>query len=290
MAPLYWSPAIVIGADRYYLPPWISLRDTWSQNVEVLRPPYANRPIIAEVYDNEPIGISLEAIGLPSGSGKVRKVLDWMALMRAQLRGRTFSLYLFNDRGYEVCALSGDSQEIPLGRLTHFATSLDLISETPMSASLPTLDFPGGYENDYPYAHLVGRPDGESSSGGGISVIQQPRQTPSGVFTGGQYEETNPGSEHVYVVGGSVGSVWTVDQIQVSSALNFDASANTTVVVSTTPKGVAGSELSVILGAAETATGAESGGFPVTAGSNLYVYIDTAGGHSDVQYQLQLRG
>lgn len=290
MAPLYWSPAIVIGAVRYYLPPWIAVRDSWGQNVEVLRPPYGTRPIIAEVYDNEPVHITLEAVRPATGSAKTRQVLDWMAELRSQLRGRTFSLYLFNDRGYDTCALTNNEQSIPLGRLTYMETTIDIVSESVMSSDLPTLDFPGGYDSSYPYAHLVGRPDGESSSGGGISVIQAPRQTPAGHFPGPLYAPSVLGEEQRFTVGGAAGSQWVLDQLQITSAGTNDASDDTTIVITTAPIGTSAPSLQATVAPGQKFSSVATGAITVTAGSTLYAYATAGGGHNDVQFSFQLRG
>jgi hypothetical protein len=280
----------VVGSVRYYLPPWISVRDSWSQNVEVLKPPYGTRPIIAEVYDNEPVSLTLEATGIAESTGKARQVLDWMAELRSQLRGRTFSLYLFNDRGYETCALTGNEQNIPLGRLTFLDTTIGIISETSSEAALPTLDFPSGYDNEYPYAHLVGRPDGEASTGGGISVIQAPRQTPGGHFPGPLYAVTAAGDEQRFTVGGGEGSQWTLDQLQITSAGIGDASGPTTIVLSTTPIGVSGTSTQATVSSAQKFSTVAISGITVTAGTTLYAYATAAGGHTDVQFAFQLKG
>ncbi len=288
--PLYWCPTIVVGAVRYYLPPWIAITDSWAQTVDVLRPVYGSRPIIADIYDNEPVTLSLEATGIAQGAGKTRQILDWMEELRSQLRGRTFSLYLFNDRGYDVCALSSNQQNIPLGRLASLTTSIEIISESSSNATLPTLDFPTGYDNEYPYAHLVGRPDGDASSGGGVSVIQAPRQTPGGQFPGGVYETTANGSEQRFVVGGQAGSQWVLDQFQITSAGNNDASGDTTVTISTASVSGGGSSLQATVTPSQKFSSVVTGNIIVTAGSTLYVYTSAAGGHSDVQYSFQLKG
>lgn len=121
-------------------------------------------------------------------------------------------------------------------------------------------------------------------------MIQSPRQVMDGIFSGGQYVATDPGNEHVFTVGGSPGSVWTLESLQITSAGNFDAAGQTDVVISTTPMGVAGPEILATVAANKTSSVRASGSLPVTAGSDVYVYLDDGGGHTDVQYSFQLRG
>lgn len=288
MAPLYWCPCIVYGGVKYWLPPSLTLSDGWSQDVELISPPYTSRAIIAEVNDNQGVRLNLTIRGADACYNE-RQVLDWMEELRTQFRGKTFSLYLFNDRGYERCALDGSDLNIPLGLMRRREGSLSIVSEDVMTTNLETLTFPGGYENDYPYAHLVGRPEGDASGGGPVIVSQPSMQIMKGTFLGGVESVTEAGDEQRFVVGGSPGSLWSLEAVQISSAETFNATGTTQIVVKPQPVGTPSAQIFASVSALEKFSAEGVGNISVAAGSTVYAYATQAGGHQNVQFHFRLK-
>lgn len=293
MAPLYWSPCIVYGATRYYIPPSISVSDSWGQDVEVLSSPYQNQAFITEVHDNQPVRLSLDPMAPVRQNSTSREVLDWMYEIRNQLRGKTFALYLFSDRGYRKCAMESCDLDIPRTTLVQRSCSIQIVAEEMMTTALQELTFPNGYDVDYPYAHVVGRPLGESSGGGPIPVTVNPYQTPSGFFSGVQASVTPVGEDQSFVVGGGPTSLWTLESVQITGADYTDAIDDTVVTISILPyDGVnpvpeissriePGQKFGTVSGSLST---------PIPAGTRIYARVSEAGEHSDVQFTILLKG
>lgn len=293
MPPLYWAPCIVYGSTRYYLPPSISISDSWGQSIEVISPKYTSRAIIAEIHDNQPVKLSLDAKTNVRSDSTQREVLDWFYEIRTQFRARKFALYLFHDRAYQVCALESSDFTIDRKPLLAKNVSLQITSEGLMTAAVESLTFPNGYDIDYPYAHLVGRPLGDADDTGVVPVMTTPFQTPSGQFSGVIESESAEGDEQSVVIGGSTSSRWLLDSIQITAADNTTATDDTIISASLEPYDAGNPPASVsstITSAQKFGDKSLAMGTELVAGNRIYVRVAQGGGHSNVQYTIHLKG
>jgi hypothetical protein len=288
---LYYSPAIVIGGVTWWLPPWVDVDSTRGQSVELISVPQSSTAIITSVQPNQGTHLNLVVSGMRAPHTQ-EDVLYWFEEMWDALSGpeKVFDLFIFSDRAWRGCALETQRDRIGLDPLVLIEnTSLSIVcpySKPDTNAQLTFTD----YESEYPYANLVGRPRGSAvTPGGGTPLLQSSYQTPGGHFPGGDVV-TPTGQEIRVTVGGTTGSQWTLEKLQVVSADPTDATGTTTVRVSTVPIGtVGGSQINATVGSTAYFGSPASGSIAVTAGSTLYVYIPTTGGHANVQFTLWLK-
>ena len=282
--PLYWCPCITYGATRYYLPPHTTATIRQGQTVTTVSPAQSDQFLITELRCNQGTRITLSASGNPSSPGQAN-VLAWLAAMWSSLKGKTFALNLWSDRGWATCALETMEHAVDLEPMIFLRdVELEIIAEEaePSAGVQVTFD---DYNAEYPYAAEVGLPAGYAADPGGgfVVVVQAAQQSFAGVFTGVVGAETVAGEEHRFTVGGAAGSKWRLKGAQVVSANPALSTNATTVNVSTQPvDGSGGYTLtqSVANGAHSGAVAA--GNIQVTAGAVLYAFVENAGGHADV--------
>lgn len=291
MPPLYYCPCIAFGATLFYLPPWITADFTRSQKVEVHTVPQTNQQLITSVRPNLGTKISLTASGVKPGQLSQASVLAWFEEIWSHLSGedKTFDLFIFSDRAWSGCALETQNESVGLEPLIVLKDArLDIVCPNTSPDTSKQLTF-GDYNSEYPYSSLVGRPLGDAVVPGTVTPIMQPsRQTLSGTFPW-QQAATTAGQEHRFTVGGSDGSQWILESVQITWSDPGDATGDTTVRVSTAGVGGAGAALNATVAAGEVFSLETAGSISVTAGDPLFVFIPTAGGHQNIQYAFRLR-
>ena len=289
--PLYYAPCIVFGATQFWLPPWITADFTRSQKVEVHTVPQTNQQFITSVRPNLGTKISLTASGVKPGELSQASVLAWFEEIWSYLSGedKTFDLFVFSDRAWSGCALETQSESIGLEPLIVLnGAKLDIVCPHTSPDTSKQLTF-SDYNSEYPYAKLVGRPLGDAADPGTVTPIIQPSlQTLNGIFTY-QPGNTVAGHEHRFTVGGSAGSAWVLEALQVTWSDPNDASGNTTVRVSTAGVGGSGAAINATVNAGEFFSMESNGSITVAAGDTLHVFIPSAGGHQNIQYAFRLR-
>lgn len=292
MTALYYCPAIVIGGVTWWLPPWVEVESDRSQHVELISVPQSSTALITSVQPNLGTRLSLQVSGIRAPNTQ-EDVLYWFEEMWDAVSGpgKVFDLFIFSDRAWRGCALESQRDKIGLDPLVLIDnTSLSIVCPYGKPDTNAQLTF-SDYNAEYPYASLVGRPRGSAvTPGGGTPVLQSSYQTLSGHFPGGQASATPEGQEVRLTVGGGAGSQWRMEKLQVVWADQEDATGTTTVRASTVAIGAGGgSQINATVSSTSYFGSVASGSITVTAGSTIYVYIPTAGGHANVQFQLWLK-
>lgn len=290
MAPLRYAPCIVYGSTRFYLPPWLELDETRSQQITVFSPAEADGATITGIRKNQGTEIQVRVRDIPD-TPSTADVLYWFEQLWSHLSGRQFKLFIFSDRAWPNCALRSQRNVIGLGPLTMLPEiPLTIFSTANQPDTSLQLDFAGGYANDYPYAHLVGSPSGDAWEPEDLIPVTEPSiANHGGVWPGAASSVTTAGFEHRHVVGGTTGSTWRIKGIQITSAKKVSAVGTTTVRVSTAPVGgMGGSAADASISSTQVFSSETSANIQVTAGDTLYVSLHAAGNHSDVQYKIRL--
>lgn len=197
--------------------------------------------------------------------------------LRAACRGQ-FSLYRFDDRRWDGCFL----ESAPFV----WTNRTDAVIEYSLSIRCTNPD-----ENTSegiaqtgtnPYGFLIQR----YSSGGAEPMTYRNDLQPTYTFLG-LAAATTPGKEIIIPTPGPATATWRVARLLILSVTGAVGTGDTTVVLSTTPIGVAGGQsMSVTIDEGDT-TGEETDGFDVAGLSNLYLYLSAGGVHADVQVLIQ---
>jgi hypothetical protein len=290
MPKLYYCPAITYGGTRLYLPPWVTVKQSRKQNVEMISVPQTNSAVITSVRANQGTSLSLVCSGFKSERDQA-VVLSWIEELWKGLSEKTFNLFIWSDRAWRDCALETYDHEQDLKPMTGlFNLELGIVCPNSSPDTSMQLSFTD-YANEYPYSHLAGRPVGMAVEPGTLIPEVEPAvQDQCGIFVGVCDAATAEGEEHRFRGGGSLGAQWRIEGIQVTSAEPDGATGTTTLRVSTAPIGSAGSNLDCTV-SQTSRFGAENsaGAITVTTGVTLYVFIPSAGGHQNVQYRVRLR-
>lgn len=292
MADLYYCPAIVFESAVFWLPPWVTADITRSQTVQGVNPPQTNQYKHTSVRPNQATKINLTCAGVKPGELTQEAVLRWFEEIWTALSGedKIFDLFLFSDRAWTGCALESQTERIGLAPLIVLQdTGLSISCESSQPDTSRQLTFTD-FNAEYPYASLVGRPLGTAVDPGTvIPVIQPSFQQLPGTFFGGLTGATSAGQEHRFSVGGATGGKWRLESLQIVGADPVDATASTSVRISTAGVGGGGSFITATIAAGERFSVPVTANIEVTTGASLYGFATAGGGHQNVQYIARLR-
>jgi hypothetical protein len=293
MAPLYYCPAIVSAVTPFFLPPWLDVDIVRSQTVDFQPIPQWNNGIITSVRPNQGTRINITASGVVKAEQSQASILALLEAIYANMSGEdnTFTFFLYNDRGWPGCALESQREHFGYTEMHNVMqdTQLSIICPYNQPDTNLQLTF-SNFNEEYPYADIVGRPLGDAVTPGEVVALMQSLQTPH-VFFPGQPAVTDAGAEHRIIIGGETGSQWSLRSLQITWSNPGDASGTTTVRASTAPVGGSGSNINATVGVSANYGAVASGAITLTAGDSIYVYIPTggAGGHANIECNLIMK-
>lgn len=284
---LKYCPAIAFGSTVYFLPPWIDIEVTRKQLPEVVSIPLATSAAVVAIEQNQPTSIALTCGGIPAGGRSPLEVLRWFETIWNMLAGRTFKLYRWSDRCWLDCVLESQTERQGNDPLTYLKDlKLNIVCPHSTQSFAYPLTFTD-FASEYPYFSQTKQPDCYMEEPPVAYPVTEPTRVPySGVFPGSLvtlYLKAT-GEDHVFILGGSEGSTWRVSNFYVSGCTVAGAT-DTTLVLSTVPKGTGGgSQITLTLAGGSLTTEYAEGYIDLEAGSKLYVYATAGGGHTDAQY------
>lgn len=291
MAPLYYSPAMFVNGEAYWLP------------VPVLR--WRTRPVLEPptVFD-----VPLGAL-VPKGVARVKgyriqmsgviarstvgAALAELALMREAALGDgggLFDLYRFHDRKFASCLVQSgpDVDETAFRTQEALAWDMEVLCTGGIVAAPIAFS---SYDDDYPYAALVGRPTGDALSGSGPEVQTMVRQSIV-VTLHGEVTATAAGQE--IRVPFPTGLSVNVVGVAIANAVPVLGSGSTRVGVANYAPGGSGQSITATLAAGARQSALATGSFTVnTTSGYVYVWADlpSSGGgvHQDVEVVVHFR-
>lgn len=285
---LYFCPRVAWdgGASYLWLPPWMSADETVEQTVVVREPAFGSSAIISAIQPNRGTSITINVNDYLVSPATQATALNWKRIVWAACKGRLVRLNMWSDEGWGECALrrlSFKHTQEPLVRLRDFNLQFVATASEPSTDYAITFD---DYDDDYPYASVVGRPTGTAATG--TPVENESMRVPfGGEFFGQQSATTTAGQEQTFTIGGAAGGSWKITKLQITSADILEADGTTTVTVSDAGVGGGGSTITASVGAAARSSSLGSGSFNVAVNTALKVFISAAGNHQNVQFKFE---
>lgn len=285
---LYLCPRVAWdnGASYLWLPPWFSAVENVEQTVVVREPAFGDAAIISAIQANRGAQITINVDDYLVSPQTQANALNWKRVIWAACKGRLVRLNIWSDEGWGECALkrlSFNHTRDPLVRLRDFNLQFHATTSEPSTDYAITFD---DYDDDYPYADVVGRPTGDAATG--TPVEDETMRVPfGGKFFGQQSAVTAAGNEHVFTIGGAAGGSWKITKLQITHADKFEADGTTTVTVSDMGVGGGGSTITASIGSTAQSSSLGSGSFNVAVGTDLKVFITAAGNHQNVEFKFE---